>query len=170
MIISKALGQNSLSLKANKFFVTGGHTPLSDSLCAMRGYFYSIKPTLGQVLLNLNACTSAFYQPILVSHFLLDSTTIKDRDERVSVLRGLRVHLTYDPKHYGKVKRSPAETTEAYMKSIDGTGDPASLQKFTLKGRDGQSDESLNVQQYFQRSKSYAHKDPRPYRPCASAS
>ncbi|KAF1849347.1 Piwi-domain-containing protein [Cucurbitaria berberidis CBS 394.84] len=152
MVISKALSRDSFSLKANKFFVTGGHTRLGDSLCTMRGYFYSIKPGMGQILLNLNACTSAFYQPVLVSKFLLDNNTIRDQEERLSVLRGLRVHLTYDPKHSGVEARSRAATIEAYMKTIEETGLPCLRQTFNHKGRDGKPDEKPTVQQYFQKT------------------
>jgi eukaryotic translation initiation factor 2C len=52
MVISTALSGGSFSLKANKFFITGGHNNLSPSLCAIRGYYYSIRPGMGKVLLN----------------------------------------------------------------------------------------------------------------------
>ncbi|KAH7068121.1 ribonuclease H-like domain-containing protein [Paraphoma chrysanthemicola] len=60
MIVSTALGQGSFSLKANKFFVTGGHARLSPSLCAVRGYFYSVKPGQGQILLNLRSINLSY--------------------------------------------------------------------------------------------------------------
>lgn len=152
MVISKALGNGSFSLKANKFFITGGHSALGGSLCTMRGYFYSIKPAMGQILLNLNACTSAFYQPILVSQFLTDDNTIKNQSERLSVLKGLRVHLTYEPKHTCKEPRSRAATVEASMKTVAGGGRACSQQTFKLQGRDGKPDEYPTVQAHFQKS------------------
>jgi eukaryotic translation initiation factor 2C len=52
MVVSTALSKGSISLKANRFFMTGGHNDLSLSLCAIRGYYYSIRPGMGQILLN----------------------------------------------------------------------------------------------------------------------
>lgn len=52
MVLSTAIGSGTFSLKANKFFITGGHTNLSKSLCAIRGYYYTIRPGMGQILLN----------------------------------------------------------------------------------------------------------------------
>lgn len=52
MVVSNAVGWGTFSPRPNKFFVTGGHTSLGISLCAIRGYFYAIRPGMGQVLLN----------------------------------------------------------------------------------------------------------------------
>ncbi|KAH7092068.1 Piwi domain-containing protein [Paraphoma chrysanthemicola] len=147
MIISTALGQGSISLKANKFFVTGGHASLSPSLCAVRGYFYSVKPGQGQILLNLNSCTSAFYQPILVSDFLSDSSTWPSKEERCTQLRGVRVHLTYEPVTKGP--RSRAAAIEARMKKVLGTGLRVDKQTFELDGRDGKPATPNTVVQHF---------------------
>ncbi|KAH9866106.1 hypothetical protein J1614_008670 [Plenodomus biglobosus] len=125
--------RDSFSLKANKIFVTSGHSPLGQSLCAMRGYFYSIRPGMGQILLNLNACTSAFYQPILVSQFLSDNKTFKSVHECMALLQNVRIHLTYDPKHSGKQPRSNSATIEARIRTIVGHGGSCSRQTFTLK-------------------------------------
>jgi eukaryotic translation initiation factor 2C len=52
MVVSSALGTGTFSPKANKFFIIGGHTSLGPSLCAIRGYYYAIRPGMGQILLN----------------------------------------------------------------------------------------------------------------------
>jgi eukaryotic translation initiation factor 2C len=51
-VVSSVLGKGCFSLRANKFFLAGGHNDLGPSLCAIRGYFYSIVPGTGQVLLR----------------------------------------------------------------------------------------------------------------------
>ncbi|CAO2651958.1 Nn.00g002410.m01.CDS01 [Neocucurbitaria sp. VM-36] len=151
MVIAKALSRDCFSLKANKFFLTGGHTSLSDSFCTMRGYSYSIRPGMGQILLNLNACTSAFYHPILVSKFLLDNNSISGQDERLSALQGVRVHLTYDPKHSDKDSNSRPATIKTYMKTIEGHSKfPCSNQTFPLQG--GRPGGTITVQDHFQRT------------------
>ncbi|EAT81940.2 hypothetical protein SNOG_10546 [Parastagonospora nodorum SN15] len=126
MVVSTSLSRGSFSLKANKFFVTGGHNNLSPSF--------------------------AFYKPILVSDFLQDTTTFKYQSERLAKLRNLRVQLTYDPVHSGTKPRSAAATIEARIKTIAGTGLPVSEQKFTLKGRDGKPDTKITVQSHFERT------------------
>jgi hypothetical protein len=52
MIVSTVLSKGPVSLRANKFFMTSGHNNLSPLLCAIGGYYYSIRPGMGQVLLN----------------------------------------------------------------------------------------------------------------------
>ncbi|KAF1918354.1 ribonuclease H-like domain-containing protein [Ampelomyces quisqualis] len=152
MIVSTVLGKGSFSLKANKFFVTGGHNDLGPSLCAIRGYYYSILPAMGQILLRLNGCTSAFYKPILVSDFLNDDRTFGDEQQRLSQLQGLRVQLMYDPVYNGKVPRSKAATIEARIKTIAGHGRQVSQENFLLKGKDGQPEVSTTVQAHFEKT------------------
>lgn len=158
MVISKVLSRDSFSLRANKFWLTGGHTRLSDSFCTMRGYFYSVRPAMGQILLNLNACTSAFYQPILVSAFLLDNDSFRAQDERSSALRGLRVHLTYEPKHDDDDSRSFSATIKASIKTIGGYSNNSCSRQTFRSG--GYPSEEVTVQDHFRRSKSM-----RPYMP-----
>jgi eukaryotic translation initiation factor 2C len=48
MVFSAALSKGSYSLEANKFFITGGHESLSPSLCAIRGYYYSVRASIAR--------------------------------------------------------------------------------------------------------------------------
>lgn len=80
ILISRVVTSQAILLRANKFFVKSGHQRLgSGSLCTIRGYFYTTKPGMGQLLLNVNACTSAFFSPILVSGFLRDGLPFEMR-------------------------------------------------------------------------------------------
>ncbi|KAF2798180.1 Piwi-domain-containing protein [Melanomma pulvis-pyrius CBS 109.77] len=101
-IISKSLRDDVFQLSANKFFLKSGYAPLTTqkgegrALCTIRGYFYTIKPGMGKVLLNVNAATSAFYCPLRVDEFMQDSTfPIADRE---AALRTLRVYIDVDRK------------------------------------------------------------------------
>jgi eukaryotic translation initiation factor 2C len=98
----------------------------------------------------VNACTSAFFKPILVSEFLRDNVTFKDRRDRVAQLRGSRVHTTYEPIHSGM--RSRAALASARYKSICGAGEAVSKQTFELQGRDGAPNIKTTVQAHFERS------------------
>jgi eukaryotic translation initiation factor 2C len=97
-------------------------------------------------------CTSAFFKPILVSDFLRDDTTFKNQQDRLAQLRGLRVHLTYDPVHSGKQPRSRTAEIAACIKTIAGTGKAVREQTFILKSRDGQADAEVIVQEHFART------------------
>ena len=55
----------------NKFFVLSDDNQLrfdlGSGLIALKGFYTSIRPSVGNVLCNLNVCTTAFYEPIRVS-------------------------------------------------------------------------------------------------------
>jgi hypothetical protein len=90
-----------------------------------------------------------------VSDFLNDRTTFKDPNERMAQLRGLQVQLTYEPVYSGKQPRSKAAQIEARIKTITGTGQSVSEQKFILSGRNGEAEKEITVLLHFQSSKSY---------------
>jgi len=93
--ISKSLTNGVVQLSSNKFFVKAGYERLSKSLCTMRGYYYTLKPGMGKVLLNVNTATSAFFRPIMVDVFMADEDTFLETD-RAAKLRKLRVFIEYD--------------------------------------------------------------------------
>ncbi|KAH7380394.1 Piwi domain-containing protein [Phaeosphaeria sp. MPI-PUGE-AT-0046c] len=152
MVVSTALVGGTFSSQANKYFINGGQTSLGSSLYAIRGYYYSIRPGMSQILLNLSSCTSAFYKPILVSEFLNDSVTFPNRPARLAQLRGLRVQLMYEPVHTGNEPRSRAATINARMKIIAGTGLPVTEQKFQLKGQNGNTGNEVTVKAYLEKT------------------
>ncbi|KAF3037295.1 hypothetical protein E8E11_005057 [Didymella keratinophila] len=55
----------------------------------MHGYFYTVKPARGGVLLNVSFTTSAFYKPVLVSGFLRDNETFGSVQKTHEALIGL---------------------------------------------------------------------------------
>lgn len=87
-----------------------------------------------------------------MSEFLNDSTTFRNPQERLAMLRGLRVQLTYEPVHVGKETRSRAALIDARMKTIPGTGLPVCDQKFKLQGQNGNPEIEVTVQAYLEKS------------------
>ena len=74
--ISKSFGSDVHKLSSSKFFVkharvalTNGNGQSSKTLEIIRGYFYNVKPGMGNIILNFNISTSAVYRPILVADF-----------------------------------------------------------------------------------------------------
>jgi eukaryotic translation initiation factor 2C len=99
LVISKTFDDSKLYRHAaNKFFVKSARSQLfssekraSKSLEIVRGYYYTVKPGTGCLILNFNLATSAFYKPILVSTFLDDGDTFDGHQE--DNLKGLRVYV-----------------------------------------------------------------------------
>ncbi|KAF2867614.1 hypothetical protein BDV95DRAFT_597829 [Massariosphaeria phaeospora] len=103
MVISKSFDNRVHQQSSNKFFVKNARGNLwhgnvrssSASLELIRGYYYTVKPGMGNIILNFNLATSAFFRPILVSEFLSDRATfpVLDLD---GLLKGKRVWIEYD--------------------------------------------------------------------------
>ncbi|EMD90548.1 hypothetical protein COCC4DRAFT_127590 [Bipolaris maydis ATCC 48331] len=99
LAIAKSMTSDVFQQSSNKFFVKGGYEALLGkrslkSLCAIRGYYFTIKPGMQKIFLNVNPATSAFFRPITVGEFLADETF--SEDERVRLLKTLRVYIEYD--------------------------------------------------------------------------
>ncbi|KAI4671213.1 uncharacterized protein J4E88_009246 [Alternaria novae-zelandiae] len=127
IIISKSFDAEVYRHSVDKFFVKKARKTLyreqnkiqyhSQSLEIMRGYYYTIKPGMGCLLMNFNVATSAFFRPVLVSEFLADSETFPDLEERIALLSKLRVYV--DPKH----SQQRLNNFGARIKSIHSIGD-----------------------------------------------
>jgi eukaryotic translation initiation factor 2C len=85
LAVTKSLTDKVFQQSTKKFFVKCGSVDLSKTLCTIRGYYYSIKPGMQKVLLNVNAATSAFFRPITVGESLEDTQTFP-LDEREKTL------------------------------------------------------------------------------------
>jgi eukaryotic translation initiation factor 2C len=173
MLVSSVLDESCFFSTDNKFFLAGGHTPLGQSLCAIRGYSYSVRPGMGEILLNckphthslpkpylpsppVNKCTSAFFQSILVSDFLLDEATFPNRTERMALLRGLRVQVMYTPK--GKSEGDTTTKKVVQFRTIIGIGQPVRDQKFKPSVGDGKQAVERTVESHFRTSKSFVYR------------
>jgi eukaryotic translation initiation factor 2C len=160
IVVSKCLGGGALRLGANKFFIEAGNTPLGNSpLTAIRGYFYSIQPGMGEILLNVNACTSAFLQPVTLDVLLNNqSKTLFGRDWP-SFLIGLRVYIDYNRGSTSKAKASAMNKDESRIKKICGLGKPCNKQTFVWKRRDDEGDligeEKIDVARYLESGRTH---------------
>lgn len=118
----------------------------------MRGYHFAVKPRMAQILLTVDTSTSAFFQPIPVDKFLMDTDTFKTKAERLAMLQGLNVQLTYNPKHSGnESESSPAAAPP--IKTIVSAGLPCDKQPFTLRGVGGAANREVTVKEYMKESK-----------------
>jgi eukaryotic translation initiation factor 2C len=86
--VTASLSDNIFQQSANKFFVKCGHQRLTGnanlkSLCTIRGYYYTIKPTMQDILLNVNAATSASFCPITLDEYFNNTTFTEDEATRL---------------------------------------------------------------------------------------
>jgi eukaryotic translation initiation factor 2C len=145
IIFSKCFYQGphqAVQLGANRFYLTGAHNPLtnggnyatrSNSLCTIRGYFYTVRAGFDKVLLNVNTATGAFYLPQLVSQLMNDTWTWEHMDME-DVLKGLRVKILYDRGDINdKETYARLNSNESRTKTIGGLGESVRIQTFQPK-------------------------------------
>ena len=116
LVISKSFNTQVHKLSANKFFVKSARVPLragsteSDSLEIIRGYFYNVKPGMGNIILNFNLSTSAVFRPVIVADFLnYDNNTFGNTAN--TVLLGKSVYVDAK-RHHPEPKRQESLNTE----------------------------------------------------------
>ena len=168
ILISKCFDESkdyqTMQTGANKFYLkdayevlSNGKKPgpeqkLSQSLCTIRGYNYTIKAGIERILLNVNAATSAFFLAVSLDRVFTDDSAFsnfKDRDFNAP-LRGLRVYINYergdklqDPEAWERLNSEKGRT-----KTIQDLGAMLSMQQFELE-----SGKVWTVQDYFESSK-----------------
>ncbi|KAI4672724.1 uncharacterized protein J4E78_001226 [Alternaria triticimaculans] len=97
ILIAKSFDASVVRLSGKKFYVRKARANLgsSTSLEIIRGYHYAVRPGMGNLLMNFNVATSAFFRPILVSEFLADRGTFSSDWERQVNLKTLRVYVEF---------------------------------------------------------------------------
>ncbi|KAI7304111.1 Piwi-domain-containing protein, partial [Hortaea werneckii] len=83
----------------NRFYPHKGHPgvenyDLGNALEALRGYYASVRPAVGRLLLNLNVTSGAFYKPLPLQKLLAEYGATK-REVAESFIRMLKVEATY---------------------------------------------------------------------------
>ncbi|KAI7191262.1 Piwi-domain-containing protein [Hortaea werneckii] len=83
----------------NRFYPHEGHPgvekyDLGSALEALRGYYASVRPAVGRLLLNLNVTSGAFYKPLPLKDLLTEYGNQK-RDVAENFIRMLKVEAAY---------------------------------------------------------------------------
>ncbi|KAH7092064.1 ribonuclease H-like domain-containing protein [Paraphoma chrysanthemicola] len=163
---------NIIHLNANKFFSTHAfvdvHAPgdLLETLRAIRGYYYKIVPSMGRLLLNVSAVTSAFWNPHVVSDVMGCGLATFDND--LFALQGLQVRIMYDRGKDAQSKASGINDEHSRIKRICGFGQALNRQTFNLETRDAQgnvtSTQTMIVSDYIEQTyvRTLSHKSLRP--------
>ncbi|KAF2744721.1 Piwi-domain-containing protein [Sporormia fimetaria CBS 119925] len=135
---------------ANKYYPMAGHDqfvrqPLGQGLEAIRGYYSSVRTSVGRMLLNVNVATAAFYRqgPLLeLLRELTPAGQAPHAQSRVNgFLKGLRFSTNYLPVRKS-VRCCEAEKQKKVHVILELAGSAKTL-KFT-RGKT-----SVSIQQYF---------------------
>lgn len=157
MVISKCFDQNEVfQLSGNKFFVADTEAKLgkSQSLCTMQGYYYTIKPAKGGILLNINSGTSAFFVKQTVEEFLNDTFTFRDEQKRRDALEEVRVHIDYARGKDKDAQATDIADPENRFKTIFGTSRSKQMKDLTFEAVDDNGKKyNRRVQEYLEKSK-----------------
>ena len=136
--------QNIISAGRNsKFFPISNLQHLGDFLRVCRGYYASVRSTVGSLLVNVHTCTSAFYPEtnLLTLMRLLHRNGI----DLAPFLDQLQVSA-----HYLKVEEGPNQgQVRPVVRTIIGVGASAQDTKFPCPEFDQEND--VSVQDYFKK-------------------
>ncbi|TKA72673.1 hypothetical protein B0A55_06284 [Friedmanniomyces simplex] len=129
-------------------------------LQAMRGYYSSVRPAVGRLVLNLNVTSGAFYKPILLEHLINEFGGLSgewERQKAEAFIRMLKVKAVY-------VKKGASTPTMYKIKTIVGFAKPeknvvvprfgdAKVVKFEYidSEKPGAKPVATSVQDYFNR-------------------
>ncbi|KAK5114408.1 hypothetical protein LTR85_010230 [Meristemomyces frigidus] len=83
----------------NRFYPHEGHPgmekyDLGSGLQALRGYYASVRPAVGRLLLNLNVTSGAFYKPLTLSSLLTEFRG-RNNEQSEGFIRMLKVRAEY---------------------------------------------------------------------------
>jgi len=77
----------------NKYYLKVGTGDLGRGLVATRGLFSTIKPAIGNAIINVNTTMSTFFKPMLLSNFM-EPFGAENRTKLERILKGLEVRIS----------------------------------------------------------------------------
>ena len=149
----------------NKFYPFQGHPgienfELGSGLEALRGYFSSIRPAIGRLLVNINVTSGAFYKPLPLID-LINESGIRNNEQRESFLRMLKVQAVYKKDADKEPHMTKTKTIVGFARQINpptfrvkrfGNADEV---KFRFEDRSGPTprQQEISVKDYFHRER-----------------
>ena len=105
----------------NTFFPSTGHPgmeayDLGSGLVALRGYFASVRPAVGRLLLNLNVSSGAFFKPIHLINLMQEFQG--SAEQREAFLRMLKVKAVYVKDGQSKSFMEKTKTIVGFAKEL----------------------------------------------------
>ena len=90
-------GQGVMVGRNRFFFKSGGVRPVSlgGGLEAWKGFYSSVRPAWKQLMVNVNACTTAFYQPQNLAMAMMQFQESSFGAQVSTFVRGVRIKTTH---------------------------------------------------------------------------
>lgn len=132
---------NVFGIGQNKFYPTYPHPlaelrVLGNGLQAQRGYYSSVRPAVGRILVNLNVASAAFYQPIplvdLMNQYIGGDRIPRhpgDLERCEAFLRMVRVWTKYLKPRNAQGEIIPGDTVRKTKTVVGFAGDPDTRKK-----------------------------------------
>jgi eukaryotic translation initiation factor 2C len=116
----------------------------------VRGYYYTVKPGTGIIILNFNLATSAFFKPISVQTFLADQATFGGHQE--DDLKGLRVYvLTERVRVAGDVNYDKLNSESSRTKKVNFIGENIENLRFQKRKKNADGTSAKNADGSYQK-------------------
>ncbi|EIW78043.1 Piwi-domain-containing protein [Coniophora puteana RWD-64-598 SS2] len=96
-------GQDKASTASKYFFPTLDRFPLGPGVEAWKGFFVSVRPVYKEMMINVNACMSAFYKPGKLSDAIMEFR----RESRGGIPARFTQRLSVTTTHLGYKQRKP---------------------------------------------------------------
>ena len=129
----------------NRYYLKARADDLGRGLAANRGYFSTIRPAMGNAIINVNTTMSTFFKPML-SNFI-DTFDAENRTKLECILKGLKVRIEYTR---GKDSEVDIDREERRIKTIWDIGRPVQPQTFKKEENGGMKD--ISVKFYLEKS------------------
>ncbi|KAF4579495.1 hypothetical protein EYR40_000331 [Pleurotus pulmonarius] len=118
----------------NRFFFRGAMQPepLGGALEAWRGFYSSVRPAHNQLMVNVNACTTAFYQAINLADAMSQFRNASFGANVANFVRTVRVQT----KHLGHrktVKKLSNKTARTHIFDCEDLGGKVSVEEYFLQ-------------------------------------
>ena len=149
----------------NKYFPFHGHIEavihdLGQGLEALRGYFSSVRTGVKRILVNVNVATGAFYKPGKLLD-LMNEFGRSDYSRVAAFVRKLRIETCYIREMDAKGKPKKGKGGPVLIRKVHTISDLSPPNKnsanLTFKWTNPSGrDETISIQNYFLRGKSYA--------------
>ena len=171
VIIAKPPNENQLvkNIGSNKFYPFGSHQDkeaydLKGGLEALRGYFSSVRPVVGRMLLNVNVTAGAFYKAMpLIGAASLLAEYGGSMEQSEAFIRMLKVKATYIKDGQKQPFMHKTKSIVGFAKPVNATKDHPAVQvkrfgnakdvKFSFEDRTkpNATKQQVTVAEYFKR-------------------
>ncbi|GAB7363813.1 hypothetical protein MBLNU230_g4379t1 [Neophaeotheca triangularis] len=138
----------------NKFYPINGHPLMEDfnlgsGLLALRGYYSSVRPTIGRLLVNLNVTSGAFYKPMPLLDLLREAKLPNSDAEKFITF--LKVNAKYTKDGQSEPFMTKDKNIVSFAKASQHFPRFGNARQVTFTYSDGTKERQVTVFDYFKK-------------------